>query len=170
MIKTLSRLLPLLAVPTLAGCGTVPLPAVGLPDVSLTTPVPLTASGLRIFQNGTLFPAPVSRQLKNFQLTGTAALNKPVGEPTVFDVLLTRDLPVGCMAYADYSACASGGQSIGTVSFAAGAAQAPLLLRGDLLNTLAYEGTGHIGLQLREGSLSAGATLKLSNLQAKAYF
>ena len=167
---TLPRLLPLLLLPALAGCGNVPLPPVSLPSVSLTTPVPLTASGVRVFQNGVLFPAPVSRQLKNFELRGTAALNAPAAAPTVFDVLLTRDLPADCMPYAVYSACLSGGQSIGTVSFAAGAAQAPVLLRGDLLNTLAYEGAGHIGLQVRGGQLPAGTTLTLSDLQARAYF
>ena len=170
MLTQTVGLLPLLALPTLTGCGTVPLPPVALPDVELTAPVALNGSVGRLFAGTELFAQPVDARLKNLSVTGQARLNTPASTRLVMDVLLTRELPADCVPYGPAQLCTSGGQSIGKAVFAAGEKAAELRLGGEVLNTLAHGGEGHLGLRLTEGSVTAGTVLTFSDLEAKAYF
>ncbi|WP_261663253.1 hypothetical protein [Deinococcus sp. Marseille-Q6407] len=160
--------LAFLTVPALAACSLVTLPPQPLPDVTLTTPLPLVASGLRLFQEAPLFPAPVDGRLKNISVTGQATLSVPASSRVVVDVLLTRDLPVNCLSYGGYRGCLAGGETVGTVTFEAGQTGASVLLRGASLTELAHAAQGHLGLMLKEGSLPANTTVQLTGLRAAA--
>lgn len=167
----MKRLLALPLFAALAGCGVIPLPPQALPDLEFTTPVPLNAalvSSVRVFSPDPLFDAPVPRTVRNVTVTGTAALAAPVTQEVRLTVLIARTLP-DCEAVNGYRICTSGGEPLGTITFAPGTREAQFTLRSRVLDELAYSGQGYVGLQLTAGSVPAGTTLRLNNLRAGAF-
>lgn len=170
-MESMKRLLALPAVAALVGCGAIPLPSQPLPDAEFSVPVALGPAQERVFSETPLFDAPVRRALKRVTVSGTATLNAPVANETRVEVLAVRNLPgfPTCVSQGGYRLCSSGGEVVGTITFAPGSRSAEFTLRSPLLDELAHAGQGYAGLRLAQGSLPANTTLQLRGMRAGAY-
>jgi hypothetical protein len=171
MKKTLLALLS--GVALLSACGVVPLPAVSIPDQSLSLPSSagfenyVTYDGSDAF-GGTTLPGLLSNVSVsgNVDYAGTGSLRQVA-------VYLRSALP-GCLQVVGSKTqlCDAEGeaaQRIGTISLQNGVVTG-FNLSGAALDASAKAGHGYFGVQALQGSSLAGDTLKLSSMKASAKF
>ena len=171
MKKTLLALAGLTAL--LSACGVVPLPAVAIPDQSLSLP---SSAGFENYVaydgsdafGGTSLPGVLSNVSVsgNVDYAGTGTLKQVA-------VYLRSSMP-SCTAapLSKSQLCAAGdeaGQRIGTISIQNGAVTG-FQLAGGALDAAAKAGHGYFGVQAIQGASLVGDTLKLSGMKASAKF
>lgn len=176
MKKTLLALAGLTAL--LCACGVVPLPAVAIPDQSLSLP---SSAGFENYVaydgsdafGGTSLPG----LLSNVSVSGNVDY-AGAGTLKQVAVYLRSSMP-SCAApplskspLSKSQLCAAGdeaGQRIGTISIQNGAVTG-FQLAGGALDAAAKAGHGYFGVQAIQGASLVGDTLKLSGMKASAKF
>ena len=165
-------LLPVAAA-LLASCGLVPLPAVTLPEYTLTLPSSLGFEQSVLYDGSDAFGGKsLPGLLSNVKVTGNVSYSG-AGNLSEVGVYLRSSLPA-CDAVPGTSvrACDASGetaQKVGTLTLQNGVATG-FTLSGAALDTAAKAGHGYFGVQAMSGSSVLGDTVKLSGMQASARF
>ncbi|WP_420597235.1 hypothetical protein [Deinococcus sp.] len=168
------KLQPLLVAPLLlASCGIVPLPAVAIPDQTLTLPASSSAADRVIYDGSDVFGgSTVPGVLSNLKLRGQA-LYSGAGDLSSVAVYIRSSVP-SCTSVPGLTVqmcdpSTESAQRIGTLNFEKGVATS-FSLSGKALDAAAKAGHGYVGVQVLKGQSVFGDTLKLSNLKANAKF
>ena len=169
----MNKLLLLPAAALLASCGLIPLPAVTLPDFTLTLPSSLGYEQSVLYDGSDAFGGKsLPGLLSNVKVTGNLSYSG-AGNLSQVAVYLRSSLPT-CMSLPATSvqACDASGetaQKVGTLTLQNGVATS-FTLSGAALDTAAKAGHGYFGVQALSGSSVLNDKVKFSGMQASAKF
>jgi len=168
----MSRLLPLtLCAALLAGCGVVPLPAVGIPDQTLKLPASAGFEQYVAYDGSDAFAGTALPSLLSQVRVSGQVQYGGVGDLSEVAVYLRSSLP-SCTALPGSSMqlCAASGeaaQKIGTLTLRGGEVTG-FQLSGSALDRAAKAGHGYFGVQALSGASLTGDQIKLSGMKASA--
>lgn len=168
-MKTSALLTALCA--ALSGCGIVPLPAVGIPDQTLTLPPSAGFENMVAYDGSDAFSGTSLPSLLSHLSVSGQVVYQGAGDLQQVAVYLRSSLP-SCNTVPSSKAqvCDAGGESaqkVGTLSVQNGVVTG-FTLSGSALDRAAKAGHGYFGVQVMQGASRAGDSLKLSAMKASA--
>ena len=173
----------LLALPlTLAGCGTIPVGSVAIPDIAVTVPatfqlplgLPVAVTSPVVYTKENKFGGSgIPSLVNNVGVEGTARYTG-AGDVKTLQVFVRQsltNLPSSCLDLTQYVVCLGDEsvQAVGTIDFTK-SNPAPVSLGGPVLLSAAKAGEGYFGVQATASNVVAGDTLELTNLRGVAKF